>query len=58
MWRDGRLVAVIDWEDARIGDPLADLACARVELRCEYGSEATGSFTERYLGRPRSWAIR
>jgi aminoglycoside phosphotransferase (APT) family kinase protein len=51
MWRDGRLVAVIDWEDARIGDPLADLACARVELRCEYGSEATGRFTELYLRR-------
>jgi aminoglycoside phosphotransferase (APT) family kinase protein len=24
LWRDGRLVCVIDWEDAALGDPLAD----------------------------------
>lgn len=29
LWRDGQLVAVIDWEDAAIGDPLADLANSR-----------------------------
>ena len=34
IWQDGRLVAVIDWEDACLGDPLADLATARVELLC------------------------
>ena len=49
MWRDGRLVAVIDWEDARLGDPLADLATARVELLCRYGAEAMERFTDRYL---------
>ena len=49
MWKDGRLVAVIDWEDASLGDPLADLATARVELLCQYGPDAMESFTTRYL---------
>ena len=49
MWKNGRLAAVIDWEDASLGDPLADLATARVELLCQYGSDAMESFTTRYL---------
>ena len=49
LWRDGRLVAVIDWEDACLGDPLADLATARVELLCRYGDEAMDRFTTGYL---------
>ena len=49
LWRDGQLVAVIDWEDVCVGDPLADLACARVELLCAYGEAAMEQFTERYL---------
>lgn len=49
IWRDGRLVAVIDWEDARLGDPLADLATARVELLCRYDDEAMERFTSAYL---------
>jgi aminoglycoside phosphotransferase (APT) family kinase protein len=49
MWRDGRLAAVLDWEDACIGDPLADLATARVELLCQYGDEAMARFTAAYV---------
>ena len=49
LWRAGRLAAVIDWEDAAIGDPLADLACARVELLCRYGAAAMNHFTATYL---------
>ena len=45
LWQDGRLVAVIDWEDASLGDPLADLATARVELLCRYGDDAMERFT-------------
>jgi aminoglycoside phosphotransferase (APT) family kinase protein len=49
IWRDGRLVAVIDWEDACLGDPLSDLATARVELLCQHGPAATEAFTTAYL---------
>jgi aminoglycoside phosphotransferase (APT) family kinase protein len=49
MWQDGHLVAVLDWEDARLGDPLADLATARVELLCRHGDEAMERFTNQYL---------
>lgn len=51
LWRDGRLAAVLDWEDAAIGDPLSDLACARVELLCTYGAAAMETFTEHYCAR-------
>ena len=49
IWQDGRLVAVIDWEDAGLGDPLADLATARAELLCHHGDDAMDQFTDRYL---------
>ncbi len=54
IWRNGTLAAVIDWEDACLGDPLADLATARIELHCAYGPEATARFTERYLAAART----
>jgi len=49
MFDRGRLVAVLDWEDAQLGDPLADLACARVELTCAYGHHASELFSAAYL---------
>lgn len=49
LWRDDRLVAIIDWEDAAVGDPLADLANARLELLWALGEEAMRRFTARYL---------
>ena len=48
LWKDGRLVAVIDWEDAAIGDPLADVANARLELLWALGIDAMKAFTRRY----------
>jgi aminoglycoside phosphotransferase (APT) family kinase protein len=48
LWKDGRLVAVIDWEDAAIGDPLADVANARLELLWAYGADAMNDFTDTY----------
>lgn len=51
LWNDGHLVAVIDWEDTKLGDPVADLACARIELLCEYGAQAVQSFTTAYVER-------
>ena len=48
LWRDGELVAVVDWEDAAMGDPLADLANSRLEILWAFGSNAMQRFTQRY----------
>jgi aminoglycoside phosphotransferase (APT) family kinase protein len=45
LWKDGEIVGVIDWEDAKIGDPLADLANTRLELFWAFGKETMVSFT-------------
>ncbi len=49
LWRGGTLAAVIDWEDAAIGDPLADLATCRLELAWRYGQEAVSTLSDRYV---------
>lgn len=49
IWNAGQAVAVIDWEDAAIGPPLADLAGARLELLWSHGGGAMAAFTLRYL---------
>ncbi|MBA3944004.1 MAG: phosphotransferase [Herpetosiphonaceae bacterium] len=48
LWKDGQLVAVIDWEDAALGDPLADVANGRLEMLWAYGVEAMQRFTQQY----------
>lgn len=48
MWSDGEIEAVIDWEDAATGDPLADLGNCRLEILWAFGPEALHAFTERY----------
>lgn len=48
LWNNGELSAVIDWEDAAIGDPLADLANGRLEIAWMYGEEAMHHFTRVY----------
>jgi aminoglycoside phosphotransferase (APT) family kinase protein len=48
LWQGDRLVAVIDWEDAAIGDPLADVANARLELLWALDAAAMDDFTRRY----------
>lgn len=51
IWKDGSIAAVIDWEDAALGDPLFDVANARLELLWASGSDAMEKFTERYQTR-------
>ena len=51
LWRGGQIVALIDWEDAAVGDPLADLAGARVELLWRHGDAVSTEFTQRYAAR-------
>ena len=48
LWKDGQLVAIIDWEDAALGDPLADLANSRLEILWAFGIDAMHSFTHHY----------
>lgn len=48
LWRDDQIVAVIDWEDAALGDPLADLANSRLEVLFAFGAEAMQQFTQHY----------
>lgn len=48
LWRDGGLAAVIDWEDAGYGDPLADLANGRLEIAMLLGVAAMREFTRHY----------
>lgn len=48
LWRAGRLVGVIDWEDAAVGDPLSDLANTRMEILWAFGRVAMEYFTAQY----------
>ncbi|MEM6584219.1 MAG: phosphotransferase [Pseudomonadota bacterium] len=48
VWQDDRIVAVIDWEDAALGDPLSDVACAQLELRYVFGPWGAERFLNAY----------
>lgn len=51
MWRDGRIVAILDWEDCALGDPLSDVACACLELSYLYGERGAARFKHAYQQR-------
>lgn len=48
LWRSGEPVGVIDWEDAMVGNPLFDLAGARMELAWIMGTDVMEAFTQEY----------
>jgi len=48
LWRDNEIVAVIDWEECLVGEPLADLAICRLDLWWILGEQAAYEFTELY----------
>jgi aminoglycoside phosphotransferase (APT) family kinase protein len=48
LWRDGTLVAVIDWDNAATGDPVADVGNARMEICIGYGAAAATEFARQY----------
>jgi len=55
LWQGERLAAVIDWEDACLGDPQVDLGPARLELLWAWDADAPEAFTAAYRaqsGRP------
>lgn len=49
IWREKQLVGVIDWEDAALCDPLADLGYSRLEILWTFGAESMRQFTADYL---------
>jgi aminoglycoside phosphotransferase (APT) family kinase protein len=48
LWADDEIVAVIDWESAAIGDPLADVGGTRLDLLFAFGRRAMSTFTSHY----------
>ncbi len=48
LWVDDALNAVLDWEDAAVGDPLSDIACTMLELTYLFGTAAAAAFAEAY----------
>lgn len=48
VWNDGRIAGVIDWEEARVGDPLIDVAISRLDILWLLGVDAMDAFTDAY----------
>lgn len=48
MWSQGNISAVLDWEDAALGDALSDVACTMLELRYLYGAAGANRFLAAY----------
>jgi aminoglycoside phosphotransferase (APT) family kinase protein len=48
IWREGRIAAVIDWEEAELGDPLYDVSITRLDLLWAFGIDAMDHFTAHY----------
>jgi aminoglycoside phosphotransferase (APT) family kinase protein len=48
LWKGSQLMAIIDWEDAAVGDPLADMANSRLEILWAFGLDAMQQFTQHY----------
>lgn len=46
LWRNAKIVAIIDWEDAMLGDPLSDLGKSRLELLWAYDEQVTVDYTK------------
>jgi len=48
LWRDGEVTGVVDWVNASIGSPWADVGHCRVNLADELGQDAADRFLELY----------
>lgn len=49
LWQGDELSGIIDWEDAMLGDPLADLGKSRLEMLWALGEEAMLEYSAHYL---------
>lgn len=48
IWSEAGIVTILDWEDAALGDPLADVASTCLELRYIYGKKGMLQFTKAF----------
>lgn len=48
LWKDGKIVSVLDWEDMMRGDPLVDLGKSRLELLWAYDNRVVNDYTKYY----------
>jgi aminoglycoside phosphotransferase (APT) family kinase protein len=48
LWHRGRLSGVVDWEDARLGDPARDVAICRGDLTLLFGLHVADAFLREY----------
>jgi len=48
LFENGTLAAVLDWEEPEVGDPLADVALARLDVLWVFGEEGMHAFTRFY----------
>jgi aminoglycoside phosphotransferase (APT) family kinase protein len=48
LYKDGAISAVLDWEDAAHGDPLADITISELDILWGFGEEAMAAFTAQY----------
>jgi aminoglycoside phosphotransferase (APT) family kinase protein len=51
IWQGDKIAAVLDWEDAALGDPLSDVAVAALELSYLYDEEVVAHFIACYKER-------
>ncbi|MFO7695642.1 MAG: phosphotransferase [Anaerolineae bacterium] len=49
LWQGGAVTGILDWSEAALGDPIADLGNSRLELLWAYGEAAMEAFTATYL---------
>ena len=49
LWQGETLAGIVDWEDAMLGDPLADLGKSRLEMLWALGPAAMAHYTAQYL---------
>jgi aminoglycoside phosphotransferase (APT) family kinase protein len=48
LWQRRRLIGVVDWEDACVGDPSVDVAICRGDLTLLFGQDAANAFLRHY----------
>ncbi len=48
IWRSGRLVGVVDWTHAEVGDPRTDVSQCRIDIALIVGLDAADAFLRAY----------